>query len=151
MCAKEIIKYPRVGCGVMFLKDNMVLLGRRHDDPEKASSELDGEGTWTMPGGKLDYLEEPKKGLIREIVEETGLVVGEKDLNLISVTNDISGGAHFVTLGFICERIDGDPQVLEPDEITEWRWFDLDALPERVFPPSLKIIKNYLDKETYKN
>ena len=39
-----------VGCGIMVLRDNKVLLGKRHDDPEKADSELYGEGTWTMPG-----------------------------------------------------------------------------------------------------
>ncbi len=39
------------------LKDGKVLLGKRHDDPEKASSLLKGAGTWTMPGGKLDFSE----------------------------------------------------------------------------------------------
>jgi len=36
---------PRVGVGfgVMILKDNKILLGKRHEDPEKASSLLKGE------------------------------------------------------------------------------------------------------------
>jgi len=34
-----------VGFGIMILKDNKVLLGHRHPDPEKASSDLHGEGT----------------------------------------------------------------------------------------------------------
>lgn len=44
-----------VGFGVMILKNNKVLLGKRHIDPEKADSELHGEGTWTMPGGKSHF------------------------------------------------------------------------------------------------
>jgi len=36
---------PAVGVGVMILKDNQILLGRRHSDPSKADSELHGEGT----------------------------------------------------------------------------------------------------------
>jgi len=44
---------PGVGFGVMILKQGRILLGKRHSDPDKADSELHGEGTWTMPGGKL--------------------------------------------------------------------------------------------------
>ena len=39
-----------VGVGVMILKNNQVLLGKRHGDPAKATSLLQGAGTWTMPG-----------------------------------------------------------------------------------------------------
>jgi len=44
------------GFGVMLLRDGKVLLGRRHDDEEKADSLLHGAGTWTMPGGKFYYI-----------------------------------------------------------------------------------------------
>ncbi|MDH3382157.1 MAG: NUDIX domain-containing protein, partial [Flavobacteriaceae bacterium] len=55
------------GIGIMILKDRKILLGKRHDDPEKADSALHGEGTWTMPGGKIDYGEEPHEGAMREV------------------------------------------------------------------------------------
>ena len=51
----EQAKKIGVGCGVMILKDGKILLGKRHDDKEKADSELHGEGTWTMPGGKMHF------------------------------------------------------------------------------------------------
>jgi len=44
-------KKPGVGFGVMILRNGQVLLGKRHDDPEKASSLLHGEGSWAMSGG----------------------------------------------------------------------------------------------------
>ena len=144
-------KVARVGTGAMILRDGKVLLGKRHDDPEKADSELHGEGTWTMPGGKLDYQEDPKEGVCREILEETGLSVEHDDVNLISVTNEIAPDAHFVTLGFLVDKFQGEPQVLEPDEITKWEWFDLDNLPSPVFPPSQKVVNNYLANEIYKH
>lgn len=42
---------PGLGVGVMIIKDDQILLGLRNPDKIKASSELQGEGTWTMPGG----------------------------------------------------------------------------------------------------
>jgi 8-oxo-dGTP pyrophosphatase MutT (NUDIX family) len=39
----------------MILKDGKVLLGQRHTDAVLASSELHGEGTRTMPGGKMHF------------------------------------------------------------------------------------------------
>lgn len=43
---------PGLGVGVMIIKDDQILLGLRNPDKIKASSELQGEGTWTMPGGE---------------------------------------------------------------------------------------------------
>jgi len=143
----EEIKKPGVGFGVMILKDNKLLLGKRHSDPEKASSLLHGEGTWTMPGGKLHFGESFEQGAIREVNEETGLdVISSK---VISISNDIVSDAHFVTIGLLCSEFKGQPRVMEPDEITEWQWFPINQLPEPIFPPSEKVLKNYLEKRFY--
>lgn len=139
-----------VGFGVMILKDNKVLLGKRHYDPNKADSELHGEGTWTMPGGKIHFGEEFEEAAAREVLEETGLKINQDKLKFISLANDKVTDAHFVTIGFLCEDFEGEPKVMEPDEITEWNWFALDALPEKMFFPSTKVLKNYLDNTVYK-
>lgn len=136
------------GIGIMILKDNKVLLGRRHDDPEKASSLLHGEGTWTMPGGKLHFGESFEEGAKRETFEETGIKISK--VEVISVSNEIVHDAHFVTIGVLCKDFEGEPKVMEPDEIVEWKWFPLDKRPEKIFFPSEKIIKNYLEKKFYK-
>lgn len=130
----------------MILKDNKVLLGKRHGDPKKADSELHGEGSWTMPGGKLHFKEELKDAAWREVFEETGIKSDKEKLEIISVTNDVVADAHFVTIGFLCQDFKGEPGVMEPDEITEWKWFELNNLPSPVFFPSEKIIKKFLNK-----
>lgn len=59
----EIKKRVGAGIGVMILnKESKVLLGKRHYDPQKADSELHGEGSWTMPGGKLEFGETFEEG-----------------------------------------------------------------------------------------
>ncbi len=139
---------PGVGIGIMILNGKgEVLLGRRHNNPDKADSLLHGEGTWTLPGGKLDFHEELEECARREVEEETGIKANR--FELISLTNDIVPDNHFVTIGFLCRDFEGEPAVKEPDEITEWKWFPLGALPEPLFPPSRKMIKNYIIKRIF--
>lgn len=136
-----------VGVGVMILKDNKVLLGRRHNDPVKASSRLNGAGTWTMPGGKLDFGETFEIGAKREVFEETGIKIGKIDV--LCVNQDMSETAHFITIGLICTDFSGFPQVMEPDTITKWGWFSLDNLPTPLYFPSAKIFENYKQNKFY--
>lgn len=137
------------GFGVMLLRGNEILLGLRHTDPTKADSELHGEGTWTMPGGKLHFGESFEVGAQREMLEETGIYIETKDLEVISLSNDMVSDAHFITVGMRCKKFQGEPKVMEPDEITEWQWFDLDTLPENIFFPSARVLKNYTNKRFY--
>lgn len=139
-----------VGVGVILVNDGKVLLGKRHDDPEKADSALNGEGTWTIPGGKLDFGESLEAGVVREVKEETNIDVNEEDLEFVSLSNDMVETAHFVTVGFLCAKWKGEPEVMEPDEITEWGWFDIENLPEPMFFPSAREIKNYREGVLYR-
>ena len=145
----QIKPKPGAGFGIMILRNGKVLLGKRHEDPQKASSLLHGEGTWTMPGGKLHFQEGLKEAAAREVLEETGIRI--KNLEVISISNDIVYDNHFLTIGFLCQDFEGEPKEMELDEITKWEWFDLNHLPSPVFKPSGKIIKNYLDKKIYQD
>jgi len=136
-----------IGVGVMVMKGDKILLGHRHPDPEKASSDLQGQGTWTFPGGKVDFGETIKSAAERELIEETG--IKSVDLEIFSITDDIKGSKHYLTAGFICKKFEGEPKAMEPQEITEWKFFELNNLPKPLFFPTEKMIKNYLAKKTY--
>ena len=140
-----------VGFVVMVLNDKKeILLGQRHLDPAKADSELHGEGTWTMPGGKIEFGETFEEAASREVAEETSLTIGCDDLRLISLENDAVPDAQFVTIGFLCTKFSGVAKVMEPNEITEWHWFSLDDLPSPIFFPSQKLIDHYKSGKIYK-
>ncbi len=139
-------KKPGVGFGIIILNNKKkILLGKRHKNPEKTV--FKESETWTCPGGKLEYKEDLENGLKREVAEETGIKINS--MKLIAINNDINKYAHFVTIGFLCEDFEGEPQILEPNEITKWRWFNFNELPKKIYFPSQKLIKNYKQGKIY--
>lgn len=136
-----------VGFGVMMMKDEKILLGKRHEDPKKADSELNGMSTWTMPGGKMEFGETFEEAAAREVLEETNIKL--KKINVICINNERIDVAHFVTIGIFSDDFEGEAQIMEPDEIIEWRWFGLGELPSPMFFPSKKIIENYKQIKFY--
>ena len=132
---------PGIGVGIMILKENKILLGLRNPNKEKASSELQGQGTWTMPGGKVEFMETLLDAAKRELKEETNL---ESDnLELLCISDDMTETAHYVTVGFIAKDFHGKLKTMEKETIIEWKWFDLNNLPANMYNPSLKCIEKY--------
>jgi len=133
---------PMVGVGV-FIYNSMyreeILLGKRKG--------AHGEGEWSLPGGHLEFKESFLDCCVREVKEETDLDIPACDIKKLGFTNDIfeSDGLHYVTLFFeiqlrgpMCKYI---PEFMEPDKCEGWGWFNLNKLPQPLFPPLEGIIK----------
>ena len=136
------------GCGVIILNPKgQILMGKRNEDEKLADSEMHEEGTWTLPGGNIEYGENFYEAGIREAKEETNLDVS--DLEVFCVQTDLNEYAHYVSVGMIARKYSGEIRVNEPDEITEWRWFDIDKIPKKIFSASKKTIDCFLQKKFY--
>lgn len=66
---EEKINKTRIGVyGLIQNKEQLLLCRISEQVPESA-------GMWTLPGGGLNFGEHPEQGMIREVLEETGLQV----------------------------------------------------------------------------
>ena len=136
---REIEASPQVGVGAMIVRAGRVLLGRRKG--------AHGAGTYAWCGGHLEFGETLEACAIREVREETGLVV--RSLKLLCVSNIIAYNKHYIDFEFLTEVEPGDPQVLEPDRIEGWRWYDLDDLPSPLFKAGTLALQSYRTGQFY--
>jgi len=125
---------PGVGVGVFVKRDGKVLIQKRIGSH--------GEGTWSLPGGHLEYGETPEQTAIRETKEEVNVDI--KNVKVVGITNDFMPDyeKHYITIFVEAEYGGGDPSINEPNKTTDVRWCEIDNLPEPMFIPLKNFISN---------
>jgi 8-oxo-dGTP diphosphatase len=112
---------PGVGCGAAILRDGRILLVKRLKAPEA--------GHWSLPGGKVDFLERVEDAIRREILEEIGVEIAlERPLVLIEMIG--IDDQHWVSPVYLARLVAGEPENREPEKLAAVAWFPLDAPPQ---------------------
>ena len=114
---------PRVGVGVVLLRDGQVFLAKRHGSH--------GEDTWASAGGHLELGESLEECARREAQEELGVTVGS--LRFLCISNIVAYGKHYVDIEFLGDIGEQKPRLAEPEGFSESGWFPLDNLPAPLF------------------
>lgn len=107
--------------GLVLDESRKVLLVQRAIEPYK--------GHWALPAGYQEMDETPAETALREIREESGIAVEVLELfDLLFVADDYRRPSNLAV--FLCRPLGGS---LAPgDDALDARWFDLDALPEKL-------------------
>ncbi len=124
----------RLGVGVMIIKDGKLLLGRR-------VTEL-GYGRWALAGGGVEFNETLPTAAEREVMEECGLRIQIRPFDNVRdewfVANHVLTVAgvtrQYIGCFMVADWVSGEPEVKEPDKISEWRWFTYDEMLDLCLP-----------------
>lgn len=135
---REFPVAPLVGVGAVIVDGGRVLLVRRGTEPLR--------GQWSLPGGLIELGEAMTDGLMREVREETGLVV-ETD-GLIELIDRIHREDervryHYVIADYLCRVVGGELRAASDADAVRWveraEWNSHSAL--RLEPIAVRVIE----------
>ena len=116
---REFPTAPIVGVGAVVVDGDRVLLVQRGHEPAK--------GKWSLPGGMLELGESLVQGVVREVEEESGLVIEAIELiELIDRVDRVSDAAgervryHFVIADYLCRVVGGGLKAGSDAEAVRW-------------------------------
>jgi ADP-ribose pyrophosphatase YjhB (NUDIX family) len=109
-----------VGVGAIIICDGKLLLEKRKNEP--------GKGKWSIPGGLVELGEKAEQTVIREVAEETGLVVEKPEhVDVVdNVVRDENGEVkyHFVIIDYFVKLKGGTVKAMSDAEELRWVAFD---------------------------
>jgi 8-oxo-dGTP diphosphatase len=133
-CGCVLYQNPSPGVVVLIVDNDRILLG------ERAHGVYMG-GTWSLPGGFIEFDEDFLSAAHREILEETGLSINI--ISIISVVSNFhSAELHTLVIVLLAEKTSGE---LKPgDDMVKLEWFSLSGpLPPMAFDADRHIIERY--------
>lgn len=107
-----------------------------------------GRGMWDLPVGKSEPGEPVTETAVRELYEETGLVVEAESLKLVHIVHaalEVEAPSSFLTVVFVTDEWTGVPENREPLKHAQVRWVQVDAVPEEFVSGNGQALRQYLD------
>ena len=110
--------HPQLAVSAAIFREDKVLLVRRARSPAK--------GTYSLPGGRVEFGETLHAALHREVDEETGLGIEIAGLaGWREVLPGDAGGGHYLIMSFAARWIAKEPVLNE--ELDDFKWLAPDT------------------------
>lgn len=130
------MKRPVVGIAIAICCGRSVLMGKRIGAA--------GSGTWAFPGGHLEGGETFEEGIIREVKEETGILIDVADFWLVENVF-YPDDHHCVTIFMVAQLPSGqEAKNMEPDRCEGWEWFPWNDLPAPLMLGIQQVVDSHL-------
>ena len=115
---------PEVVVGAVARRDDELLLIRRGSPPER--------GLWSIPSGRVEWGEDLREALVREVYEETRLEVVVTEYLGWAERIDIDADPpfHFVIHDFLVDVLDPTQLPVAATDALEAQWVPIHALGE---------------------
>jgi len=114
---------PLIGVGALIFQRGRILMAQRGKEPLK--------GWWSLPGGAVEAGESLETAVLREVQEETGLIVQTLRVHEIfeRIIRDAAGAPeyHYVLIDYLCRVTGGTPQA--GDDVAHVAWMRREDLP----------------------
>lgn len=116
-----------VGLAVFIWHDGKFLMIRRKG--------AHGAGTYSVPGGHIEFGESWAETAAREAEEEVGIKI--KSIRHLATTNDLMPDEtkHYITIWMEADWASGKPRAMEPGKVEQLEWHTFQDLPEPLFQP----------------
>ncbi|CAN5283900.1 NUDIX hydrolase [soil metagenome] len=114
---------PVAAVGVVCLRDDAVLLIRRGKPPL--------QGSWSLPGGHVEWGERAADAALRELAEETGVsaqLLGLIDVvdGLFPATSPAERDRHYLLVDYAARWVSGEP--VAGDDAADARFFPVEEI-----------------------
>jgi 8-oxo-dGTP diphosphatase len=133
-----------VAVHLLLLRGEEVLLLRRDNTGYE-------DGNYSVIAGHLDGNETASQAMVREAMEEAGIVVAPADLRFVHVMHrkEAAAADERIDLFFVTTRWQGEPEISEPGKCSELRWAALNALPTNMVPYVRVALAHYGQHSAY--
>lgn len=123
---------------------------------KKSAADPNQPGLWEVPGGRMQFGENPTEHIIREVKEEVGISINPGipfylwDWRIIRPTfNGDTLDIHIVAVARLCEPLTfelSDAGRVEDDWLDETRWVSISELAKFDFIPNMiPVISNFIE------
>lgn len=123
------------------VENNKILMTQRYE-PECPEADL----KWEIPGGKIDFGEDPKIAIKREIYEETGAIIDVGPLmnfSMSSVWKYDWGEKHVILFCYHCRLLE-QKKVKKDHHVRRVSWIPLEKVKSlKTLPGSVEIVEEY--------
>jgi 8-oxo-dGTP diphosphatase len=130
-CGQTIWKSRNVAVAVLVMRANPENESKLQIIGVRRGPKVSHTGQWCFPCGYLDYNEDIIEAAIREVYEESNILLEKSDLDFYNLDSDPSKNLQNVSVHFtayITKEVELNGNNCEPGEVDEVKWIDIDEI-----------------------